>query len=331
MKKSLYLTSSGTLSRSQNTLCLELEDRQKRYFPIEQVQEIHMFGEFDLNKRLLEFLSQKGILVHFYNYYDYYVGTYYPREHNNSGYLTLKQAEHYLDESKRLDLARRFVQGAIQNLQKVLRYYANRGKAVQEAEQALLEQAERLPEATDIPALMQVEGKVREVYYSAFDLILENPDFAFGSRTRRPPANRLNAMLSFGNSLMYTTALSEIYRTHLDPRIGFLHATNFRRFTLNLDVAEIFKPVLVDRTVLALIQKGEIRASHFEEQLGGIYLNDEGRKRFLQAWEERLQSTFQHRSLKRSVSYRTAIRLDLYKLEKHLIGEKPYEPFKARW
>lgn len=331
MKKSLYLTSSGTLSRSQNTLCLELQDGQKRYFPIEQVQEIHMFGEFDLNKRLLEFLSQKGILIHFYNYYDYYVGTYYPREHNNSGYLTLRQAEHYLDESKRLDLARRFVRGAIQNLQKVLRYYANRGKTVQEVEQAILEQAERLPEATDIPALMQVEGKVREVYYSAFDLILENPDFAFGSRTRRPPANRLNAMLSFGNSLMYTTALSEIYRTHLDPRIGFLHATNFRRFTLNLDVAEIFKPILVDRTVLALLQKGKICASHFDEQLGGIYLNEEGRKRFLQAWEEHLQSTFQHRGLKRSVSYRTAIRLDLYKLEKHLIGEKPYEPFKARW
>lgn len=89
---------------------------------------------------------------------------------------------------------------------------------------------------------MAVEGNAREIYYSAFDIIVDNEDFAFAKRTRRPPQNRLNALISFGNSLLYVTVLGEIYRTHLDPRIGFLHATNFRRFSLNLDVAEIFKP-----------------------------------------------------------------------------------------
>ena len=74
----------------------------------------------------------------------------------------------------------------------------------------------------------------------------------------------------------------------------------------------------------------QIRPEHFAEETAGIYLTEEGRKIFLKAWEERLQSTFEHRTLKRHVSYRTAIRLDLYKLEKHLIGEKPYEPFKLR-
>lgn len=331
MRKSLYLTSSGTLSREQNTLLLELESGEKRYFPIEQVGDIHCFGEANLNKRLLEYLTQQGIPVHFYNYYEYYVGTYYPREHHHSGYLTLKQAEHYLDEGKRLDLARRFVKGALQNLQQVLRYYANRGKALQPMLDTIQGAESQLDATTSIEALMQLEGQAREAYYSAFDLILENPDFAFEGRSRRPPANRLNALLSFGNSLMYTLALSEIYRTHLDPRIGFLHATNYRRFSLNLDVAEVFKPVLVDRTVLVLVQKGQIQPEHFGEELGGVYLNDEGRKRFIQAWEERLQSTFQHRRLKRHVSYRTAVRLELYKIEKHLIGEKPYEPFRAYW
>jgi hypothetical protein len=114
------------------------------------------------------------------------------------------------------------------------------------------------------------------------------------------------------------------------PRIGYLHTTNFRRFTLNLDIAEVFKPLLVDRTILALIQKRQIRPEHFAEETAGIYMTEEGRKIFLKAWEERLQSTFEHRQFKRHVSYRTAIRLDLYKLEKHLMGEKPYEPFKPR-
>jgi CRISPR-associated protein Cas1 len=330
MKRALYLMGGGTLGRRQNTLCLEREG-VKRYVPVEQVLEIHVFGEVDFNKRLLEFLSQNEILVHVYSYHGYYMGTFYPREHHNSGFLILQQAAHYLDYEKRLDLARRFVLGAIQNLLHVIRYYERRGKDLAEIRTAVEGYLARVPEQRTVEQLMQVEGQAREAYYQAFDRILEDPDFAFEGRTRRPPRNRLNALLSFGNSLLYTAALSEIYRTHLDPRIGFLHATNFRRFALNLDVAEVFKPVLVDRTILRLIQKGQIQAKHFDETLGGLYLKEEGRRRLLEAWEERLGTTIQHRGLKRHVSYRTLVRLELYKLEKHLIGEREYRPFRTRW
>ncbi len=330
MGKRLYILSSGTLRREQNTLVLETEER-KRFFPVEQVEEIHVFGEVDVNKRILEFLTRQHILLHFYNHYGYYVGTYYPREYYNSGYVILRQAEHYLDKSRRLDLARRFVEGALFNIRRVVRYYRNRGKALEVVEAAIDAHRDRLDGVKDVAALMQVEGKAWEVYYSAFDIILENPAFAFESRTRRPPLNRVNALISFGNTLLYTAVLSEIYRTHLDPRIGFLHATNFRRFTLNLDVAEIFKPILVDRMIFSLVGKGQLQTRHFDEEMQGLYLNDRGRRIFLEAWEKRLSATFRHRGLKRNVSYRRAIRLDLYKLEKHLMGEKVYTPFRARW
>jgi len=330
MKKTLYINSHCTLQRDQNTLLLEMEDGTKRYLPIEGIRELHIFSEVNLNKRVLEFLSQNQIIVHFYNYYGYYTGSYYPREHFNSGYMLLKQVEHYLDEARRLDIARRIVQGALANLQHVARYYHNRQCDLSAILQSLQELRNAAQTCSSIEALMQLEGKAREAYYTLFDEVLQHPDFTFGKRTRRPPRNRLNALLSFGNSLLYTTALSEIYQTHLDPRIGYLHTTNFRRFTLNLDIAEVFKPLLVDRTILTLIQKRQIRPEHFAEEVAGIYMNEEGRKIFLKAWEERLQSTFEHRRLKRHVSYRTAIRLDLYKLEKHLMGEKPYEPFKPR-
>lgn len=330
MKKSLYINSHCTLQRDQNTLLLELEDGTKRYLPIESVRELHIFGEVNLNKRVLEFLSQSQVIVHFYNYYGYYTGSYYPREHFNSGYMILKQVEHYLDMTRRLDVARRFVQGALTNLMQVARYYHQRQTPLDDLLQRLKALRDDAQASETIESLMQLEGQARDAYYTLFDRVLENPDFAFEKRTRRPPRNRLNALLSFGNSLLYTVALSEIYQTHLDPRIGYLHTTNFRRFTLNLDIAEVFKPALVDRTLLTLIQKRQIRPEHFAEETAGIYLTEEGRKIFLKAWEERLQSTFEHRTLKRHVSYRTAIRLDLYKLEKHLIGEKPYEPFKLR-
>ena len=330
MGKRLYVLSSGRLRRQQNTLVLET-DEGKRFFPVEQVEEIHVFGEVDLNKRLLGFLTQQHIPVHFYGYNGYYIGTYYPREHYNSGYMILRQAEHYLNEAKRLDLARRFVDGALFNMTKVVRYYRNRGKPLGEVEEALQRHRERLEGVTDVPALMQVEGKAREAYYGAFDPILGKPEFAFGVRSRRPPRNRMNTLISFGNSLLYTAVLSQIYRTHLDPRIGFLHATNFRRFSLNLDVAEIFKPILVDRVIFSLVAKGQIREQDFEAEMGGLYLKDRGRRVFLEAWEKRLETTFYHRGLKRKVSYRRAIRLELYKLEKHLMGEKAYTPFRARW
>jgi CRISPR-associated protein Cas1 len=163
------------------------------------------------------------------------------------------------------------------------------------------------------------------------DLILKSENFKFGQRTRRPPRNRVNALVSFGNSLMYVTVLCEIHRTHLDPRIGFLHTTNQRRYTLNLDVAEIFKPIIVDRVIFTLINRGALQAKDFRSATEGVFLTEQGRKTFLEAYETRLKETIKHPKLNRSVSYRRLIRMELYKLEKHLLGDEVYEPYVSRW
>jgi len=113
--------------------------------------------------------------------------------------------------------------------------------------------------------------------------------------------------------------------------IGYLHSTNNRGFTLNLDVSEIFKPLLVDRVIFTLISKRMIQPKHFEKKLGSILLNEEGKRLFISQYEEKLQTTFKHRELGRNVSYRRLIRMELYKLEKHLIGEQIYTPFVSRW
>jgi len=104
-----------------------------------------------------------------------------------------------------------------------------------------------------------------------------------------------------------------------------------RRFTLNLDVAEIFKPIIGDRLIFSVINKGIIKPSHFEEKLNGIVLNEKGKQLFVQEFDERLKTTIKHRKLGRHVSYRELIRLELYKLQKHLIGEEEYTPFVAWW
>jgi CRISPR-associated protein Cas1 len=245
--------------------------------------------------------------------------------------MLLKQAECYLDDEKRKDIAYRIIGGSTQNILTVLKYYNNRGKNLEGGIQKLEDLKTSLSKEQKINQMMAIEGNIRDIYYDNFDIILEDPEFLFERRTRRPPLNRINSLISFGNSMLYTMVLSEIYKTHLDPRIGFLHTTNNRRFTLNLDIAEIFKPILVDRTIFTLIGRKMLNRKHFDNKIGGVILNDEGRKIFISQINEKLNSTISYKPLGRSVSYRRLIRLELYKLEKHLMEEKPYSPYISMW
>lgn len=177
-----------------------------------------------------------------------------------------------------------------------------------------------------IEELMSVEGRIKSLYYNAFDAILNNEDFIFDKRTKRPPLNYLNTLISFINSIIYTEVLSAIYKTHLDPRIDYLHSTNFRRFSLNLDVAEIFKPIIGDRLIFTLVNKGIVTKNSFEEDTLGFKFKESALKDILQKFEDKLNTTIKVNSLKKIVSYKHLILLELYKLEKHLMNEKKYAP-----
>ena len=330
MKETVYIINNGELKRKNNTLYVAGEE-ENHYIPINDVAELYILGEVNVSKKALELCTKNQIILHYYNYHEYYVGSYYPREHYNSGYMILRQAEHYLDEEKRKKLAQAFIKGSAINILQVLKYYKSRGKAVDDIIGQINELLGELEKQQSIEQMMAIEGNIRETYYQAFDLILESDVFSFEKRTKRLPQNRLNSLISFGNTLLYTCVLSEIYHTHLDPRIGYLHSTNNRRFTLNLDVAEIFKPILVDRVILSLISKKMLTAKHFDNKPDGVLLNEEGKKIYIEKWNEKLKTTIKHKALKRDVSYRTLIRMELYKLQKHCMGEQEYEPYKSNW
>ncbi len=326
MKRNIYIFNPGQLKRDANTL-LFIYEQEKKVIPVETIDSIYVFAEVTFNKKLLEFLSQKQILLHFFNYFEYYVGTYYPREFMNSGLMVLKQAEYYLNKDWRVGLARSFVFGALSNMIFNLRVYNSRGKNLTEHIEFIEDRIKELNKAKTPAELMAVEGHARMKYYAAFDVILDNPEFSFETRSKRPPANRLNALISFGNSLVYVAVLSEIYRTHLDPRIGYLHETNERSFSLNLDISEIFKPIIIDRVIFSLLNRREINTSDFEDKLGGIYLKEKGSKKFIQAYEKRLAETIRHKQLGRNVSYRRLMRLECYKLYRHFLGDELYRPY----
>jgi len=320
MKRTLYIFSDGKIYRSENTLFLETKD-SKKSLPINAISDIQIFGEIEINKKLLEFLTQNKICVHFFNRYGYYIGSYYPREFYNSGFIILEQAKHYLDIEKRLFLARSFVLGAILNIIKNLKVY-NLDNELNEISNKINE----LENLNSIEEIMAFEGNIRKNYYQAFNKIIKNSDFEFDERVKNPPNNPINALISFGNSLLYITALSQIYRTYLDPRIGYLHETNFRSFSLNLDISEVFKPIIVDRVIFSLLNKGQLNLNHFLSELNACYLNEEGIKIFVKSFEEKLNSTIIYKNIGK-VSYRRLIRIECYKLYKHFIGEEIYKPF----
>ena len=331
MSRNYYISQSGRLRRKDNTIYLEKEDGSRVPIPIEDVDAFYLYGELDLNTRLLNFMAQKQVPIHIFNYYGYYSGTYYPREYLNSGFLTVKQVQHYERKSKRLPIAREFVSAAVANILRNLRYRANRDSDCSE-QLSIIESIENeIPHAQSVDELMGYEGNIRETYYRAFNAIidLQTP---FEKRVRQPPDNPINAAISFGNSLMYTACLTEIYRTQLNPTISFLHQPGERRFSLSLDLAEIFKPIIVDRVIFRLFNRGQLKeAKHFETETGSCYLNESGRQLFLQAFDDQLKQTIDHRKLNRKVSYQRLIRLECYKLIKHLTGMETYQAFRAWW
>lgn len=321
-----YISSSGRIQRKDNTIYLENQQGEKRAIPVEDVETIHLFGEVDLNTKVLNFLSQQNKTVHVYNYYGFYAGSFMPRDRDVSGDVTVKQVQHYLEPEKRLYLAHSFIVGAIHHIQRNLRSY----NGTEEYQTKIRQELERANNANGIPELMGCEGRARDTYYQAFNAVLKN-GFTLERREKRPPTNPVNAMISFGNSMIYTTVLSEIYHTQLNATVSYLHEPRERRYSLSLDLSEIFKPLIVDPIIFKLVNDSMIKMEDFDEDIGYCYLTATGRRKFVEEFDKKLSTTIKHRRLKRKVSYKTIIRLECYKLIKHFLGDEDYVPFKAWW
>ena len=322
MKRNYYILKNGILRRKENTVYF-INREGKRPIPIEKMRAIYAYGRISFTSGVISLLAKNGVCIHFYDYYGNYEGSFYPREYLLSGNLIIKQAEHYLDEEKRLYLARKFVEGAAKNIMQNLKYYKLDTADVEK----LIDKIEKQKMITH---LMNVEGRIRDLYYTKLDSIFPE-DFKIVRRERRPPTNMTNAMISFGNQLLYGEIVTEIYNTQLNPTISYLHEPFERRFSLALDVSEIFKPIIVDRVIFKLINKRIIDKSCFKSELNCVVMNEKGKRIFLEEYEKKMNTTIKHKSLKRNVSYRRLIRLELYKLMKHLLGLGKYKPFVMWW
>lgn len=324
-----YLMSIGELKRKDNSLEFRNE-KGNFYLPVETTREIYCMNEISINTKLLDFISKAGITVHFFNYYGQYSGSFYPKEYLVSGNLTIKQAETFLNN--RLNIAKAIVQGIADNIHEVLYHYYRHGKS--EVKDTIDFASEKVPQwlskDIDIKQILYIEGDMWQRFYGDFKYFLPE-NFIMNKRVKRPPDNPMNAMISFGNSILYTKTITQIYNTHLNQTISFLHEPSEGRFSLCLDLCEVFKPAVVYKTIFDLVNNKKIQVSkHFDKSLNYCLLNETGKKIFVQALEERLDSVFVHEKLRRKVSYRNAIKLDAYKLIKCIMEGKEFKPFSLK-
>ncbi|WP_187647033.1 type I-B CRISPR-associated endonuclease Cas1b [Nitrosophilus labii] len=324
--KTRYILSMGELKRKDNSIAFKNE-KGWNYIPIEGVREIYFFNEVSLNSKFLDFLARAGVVAHFFNYYGQYSGTFYPKDYLISGDLTVKQSLAFVE--KRLMIAKSIVYAIAKNLYEVLyHYYRHGNKELKPFLDWLRTDIDKLLEKElHIRQILFIEGQIWSRFYDSFKYFLPK-DFLMYKRVKRPPNNPMNALVSFGNTLLYTKTITAIYHTHLNQSISYLHEPREARFSLSLDLSEAFKPIIVFKTIFELVNRRKLQVSkHFEKKLNYALLNDDGKKIFLEAFENRINEKFKHTTLKRLVSYNRAIKLDGYKLIKFLIEGKEFVPF----
>ncbi len=313
--KHLFLVSSGTLKRADYTLALSTNELT-RYFPIESLECIHVFGELTINKRCLDFLSRYGVSIHFYGMTGRFNGGFIP-DLPRAGSLLIKQVLTYQDYNQRINIARTILDAAFKNMKQNIQSYRKRldSDVLNSLINRLDDLKAPLTHAKTIEHVLSIEGRVRQCYYQLFDIVTNNPSIRFEKRSYYPPKNHFNALISFLNVVLYQVIASIIYESKMDISIAFLHSSNQRHQSLNLDIAEVFKPILVDRLIIRMINLNMITKDDFEKD--AYLLNTKGKRKILDAFQTNLRKTIMVQS--RKVSYFSLIKKDVFMLKNHLL------------
>ena len=317
------------MNRKDFTILFE-NDRGKKYLPVEATESLNVYSSIIFSSDFFKYIGGKKISVNIFDKYGELAGTFAPPESLHGGLTMLKQAAIYLDEDKRKLIARKLEIASLHNMRSNLKYYERHhsNEKLKDGIASFSEWITAMNEAKDVPMLLTIEARARQLYYSLFHEIINDPAFRFTKRTRRPPKDPLNAMISFGNVFLYNRIATEIQKTSLDIRIGFIHATNRRNQSLNLDIADLFKPLIVDRAIFTIINRHMIHASeHFEKtEDGGIYLNKEGKQVFINEFENKVYQKQTEENQPRT--YDTRIREEIQKIFRFVCYDEKYKPFK---
>lgn len=352
----LYLTEQRTLVKKDGDTLLvhipadderEREERKVRV-PLIKVTQVVVYGNCTLTSPVMTALLEQGVEICFCSYHGRFLGRLTPPMGKNS-LVRLHQHWGHNDPQTAFTLARAFVHGKLANMRAML-LRANRkrkdpaiAQAADSLRDVLAEVEKQKPEEVEPPqdpshpqesshygTLLGLEGAGTSRYFGVFDRLLKG-DWQFEGRNRRPPRDPVNALLSFGYVLLTNDVASAVNLVGLDPYVGFLHSSQYGKPALALDVMETFRPLIVDSVVLTLLNTRMLSQGDFQEEFGAWRLTDEGRRTFLEKFEERLNTEIQHPVFEYRTTYRRNLELEVRLVARWLLGEIPqFEPFVVR-
>ena len=324
-----YIVNDGILTKSDYTLLFD-NDNGKNYLPVNTMESLNIYSDVMFSSNFFDFANRHKLKINIFDKYGRTIGSFVSNKSNSHAKTMLKQSEKYLDSANRVMIAKKIIIAAMHNIKANLKYYYKQ-KHTEELDiqiRYITTVITQMNEAKTIEQLMLIEARARQTYYKTFNCILNQDDFRFINRSKRPPKDAINALISFGNVYLYNKLSTYIRMTTLDIRIGFLHSTNNRAESLNLDIAEIFKPIIVDRVIFTLINKHMINVKDYFEEVegGGIYLNKTGKKIFLEELRGKLYQKV--KMGKEYITYDAIMKKEVHKISRYVMYNEKYKPYK---
>lgn len=321
-----FLLNRGRLRRQDNNLYFDTYDEEDNIIktkplPIKAIDEIYLLAKIDLDSYSMAFIAYNNILLHFFSHYQSFRGNFFPSSSNSvnkSGFVLLQQLRAFDDSVHRLYLAKEITKGHFINGANNCKKYG--------IDFELESYLQNLEKAKTINEVMASEGAFQKNYFQAWNSIIKNQrSFKFIKRSKRPPTDKINCLISYVNTRIYNICLSEIYKTELDPRIGFLHEPNYKAVSLHLDIAEIFKPIIGDNIIFTMLNKNEITAKDFKTDSGRIRFTNEAIKKIEMKIIQKM--TEQTTLGKQRLTWRQVIRREVNQMKKSICETNEYKAF----
>lgn len=331
----LYIFKSGTLKLENKSIAYLYENNKKLFIPINQIDHVHIFGEVNLNKRILTKFSEKRISITLYNYVGKPIGNFIPNT-IKSGKIIMNQVNAYQKLECRNYISFNMLSGQIHNILNILNSYLKKQYDLnKQIDHIKLYQEElrrlKLDDENYIMKAMMIEAKAKQEYYHLFDIVCAQTLFSFNRRSTNPPENEINAMMSYGYAVLYSDILCYVYRSSLLAEISFIHSANTKKATLQFDIADIFKSIIVDRLIIRLIRRKQITTEDFIYESNSCYMNENGCRIFIKEYEKQMKITVYDNRSKRKYSYRQLLKKEVYELSNYIEKGDSYASYKARW
>jgi CRISPR-associated protein Cas1 len=305
------------------TVALKQEDGswKKRSVPAQTVEQVVLMGNPQVTGDALVYALELGMPIHYLSGYGKYLGSALPG-YSRNGSLRLAQYALYHDTERRLALVKAIVSAKIHNQHLILYRHKLGDNSLKLRKKLVSEQA-------SLEQVMGVEGLAAKEYFACWDALLKEP-WSFPRRNRRPPTDPVNSLLSFAYGLLRMQVTAAVHLAGLDPYIGYLHEVHHGQPAMVLDLMEEFRPLVGDSLVLSVLNNRELQPDDFTESLGAYRLSEDGRKRFLQAFERKMNDEFKHPVFDYRCTYRRAIELQARLLSRYLQEGIAYKPLLLR-